>query len=156
MPPGGLHRFLGAESGRHGIGCPIGEAFGIIEREGVTQAGGVPTIAYYHSYWQLAPDEALVVEVTPPECDYWNFQLANHWLESLDYRYFTVHINSYTATPRADGSIRAVIAHEDPGVDNWLNTCGHAQGAMCWRWIRAVEHPQPRTRVVKVAELRGE
>ena len=119
-------------------------------------AGGDPNIAYYHSYWELAEDEALVVEVTPPECDYWNFQLANHWLESLDYRYFPVHLNTHTAVSGADGSIRVVVAHEDPGVDNWLNTCGHQQGTMCWRWIRAVGHPQPQTRVVKLAELRDE
>jgi len=36
-------------------------------------AGGDPNIAYYHSYWKLEPDEALVIEATPPECDYWNF-----------------------------------------------------------------------------------
>jgi len=36
------------------------------------QAGGVPDIAYYHSYWKLAPDEALVIEATPPECEHWN------------------------------------------------------------------------------------
>ena len=119
-------------------------------------AGGDPNIAYYHSYWELAADEALVVEVMPPECDYWNFQLANHWLESLDYRYFPVHLNTHTAVPGTDGSIRVVVAHEDPGVDNWLNTCGHQQGTMCWRWIRAVDHPQPQTRVIKLAELRDE
>jgi hypothetical protein len=49
--------------------------------------------------------------------------------------------------------VRVVIAHEDPGVPNWLDTCGHRQGAMCWRWIRAAEHPTPRTRVVRLAEL---
>jgi len=48
-----------------------------------------------------------------------------------------------------------VVAHEDPGHPNWLNTCGHRQGGMCWRWIRASEHPQPRTRVVKLESLRG-
>jgi hypothetical protein len=117
-------------------------------------AGGDPNIAYYHSYWRLAPDEALVVEATPPECDYWNFQLANHWLESLDYRYFKIHVNKYTAKHRSDGSVRVVVAHEDPGVENWLDTCGHAQGTMCWRWIRAKEHPQPRTKLVKLEDLR--
>jgi hypothetical protein len=118
-------------------------------------AGGDPHIAYYHSYWRLAPDEALVVEATPPECDYWNFQLANHWLESLDYRFFKIHVNKHTAEYRPDGSVQVVVAHEDPGVPNWLNTCGHRHGTMCWRWIRAQEHPQPQTRVVKLSELRG-
>jgi hypothetical protein len=118
-------------------------------------AGGDPNIAYYHSYWRLGPDEALVIEATPPECDYWNFQVSNHWLESLDYRYFKVHVNKHTAVPEPDGSVRVVVAHEDPGHPNWLDTCGHGQGTMCWRWIRAQSHPQPRTRVVKTAELRA-
>jgi hypothetical protein len=117
-------------------------------------AGGDPNIAYYHSYWELGPDEALVIEVVPPECDYWNFQVSNHWLESLDYRYFRIHLNRHTAKLRPDGSVRVVVAHEDPGVENWLSTCAHARGTMCWRWIRAREHPQPRTRVVRFSELR--
>ena len=119
-------------------------------------AGGDPNIVYYHSYWKLAPDQALVIEVTPPECDYWNFQLSNHWLESLDYRYFRIHLNKHTARLGDDGSVRVVVAHQDPGVANWLTTAGHDRGAMCWRWIRAAQHPQPRTRVVPVAELRAE
>ncbi len=117
-------------------------------------AGGDPNIAYYHGYWRLAQGEALLVEATPPECDYWNFQLANHWLESLDYRYFRIHVNQHTAVTRPDGSVRVVVAHEDPGVPNWLSTCGHRQGTMCWRWIRALRQPQPATRVVKLCELR--
>jgi len=102
-----------------------------------------------------APDEALVIEATPPDCDYWNFQLTNHWLESLDYRSFKIHVNKHTAVYADDASVQVVVAHEDPGHPNWLNTCGHRQGGMCWRWIRASEHPQPRTRVVKLESLRG-
>ncbi len=116
-------------------------------------AGGDPNICYYHSYWQLAPDEALVIEVTPPECESWNFQLDNHWMESLDYRYFTISLNKHTAVSRDDGSVRLVVAHEDPGTDNWIETAGHSQGTMCFRWIRAHEHPQPQTRVAKLSEL---
>ena len=48
--------------------------------------GGDPTIRYYHSYWALGPDEALVVEATPPQCTFWNMQINNHFSESLDYR----------------------------------------------------------------------
>ncbi len=116
-------------------------------------AGGDPNIAYYHSYWRLAPDEALVIEATPPRCDHWNFQLNNHWMESLDYRYFPITVNKHTARYRDDGSVRIVVAHRDPGVDNWIDTAGHDRGTMCFRWIGADAHPQPRTRVVPVAEL---
>jgi hypothetical protein len=116
-------------------------------------AGGDPRIVYYHSYWRLAPDEALVIEATPPVCDHWNFQLNNHWMESLDYRYFSVTVNKHTARYRDDGSVRIVVAHRDPGVDNWIDTVGHDCGTMCFRWIDAAEYPQPRVRVVPLAEL---
>jgi hypothetical protein len=117
-------------------------------------AGGDPNICYYHSYWKLGPEEALVIEVKPPECKSWNFQLDNHWMESLDYRHHRIHVNKHTARYRSDGSVRIVVAHRDPGVENWIDTAGHSQGTMCFRWIRADEHPQPRTRVVKLSELR--
>ncbi|MBW2425349.1 MAG: DUF1214 domain-containing protein [Deltaproteobacteria bacterium] len=118
-------------------------------------AGGDPNICYYHSYWELGPEEALLIEVTPPECEAWNFQLDNHWMESLDYRFHRIHVNKHTAHYESDGSVRIVVAHEDPGVPNWIETVGHARGTMCFRWIRAQTHPQPRTRVVKRAELAG-
>jgi hypothetical protein len=115
--------------------------------------GGDPNIAYYHSYWELAPDEALLVEATPPACDFWNFQLNNFWMESLDYSQYQVCINKAGAKLRADGSVQIVVAHQNPGVSNWLDTAGHALGTMCLRWVRAAEHPQPTTRVVKLSEV---
>jgi hypothetical protein len=116
-------------------------------------AGGDPNIAYYHGYFVLADDEALVVEVTPPACDFWNVQLANYWLESLDYRYFPVHVNKGTAVYNDDGSVRIVISKQTINTPNWLDTCGHNEGTFCLRWIRASEHPQPQVRLVKIADL---
>jgi hypothetical protein len=116
-------------------------------------AHGDPNICYFHGYWELRSDEALVIEATPPVCDYWNFQLNNHWMESLDYRYHTIAINHHAARYRDDGSVRLVVAQDNPGVDNWLETAGHRRGTMCWRWVRADAHPQPQTRVVTLAEL---
>ncbi len=116
-------------------------------------AHGDPNICYFHGYWELGDDEALVIEVTPPKCDYWNFQLNNHWMESLDYRYHTIAVNHHAAKLRADGSVRIVLAHADPGVDNWIETAGHRRGTMCLRWVGADDHPEPATRVVKLADL---
>ena len=121
-------------------------------------AGGDPNICYHHSYWELGPEEALVIEAMPPECDSWNFQLNNYWMESLDYRFHTIHVNKHTAHYREDGSVQIVVAHQDPAhfnpsLHNWIDTAGHARGTMCFRWIGAVEHPQPQTRVVKLSEL---
>jgi len=118
-------------------------------------AGGDPNIVYHHSYWELAGDEALVIESPVPECDYWNFQLNNHWMESLDYRYFPISLNKHSAKSGPDGNVTLVVSAVNPGVDNWIDTCGHARGTMCWRWIRAEEPPVPTTRVVNVDSLRS-
>ena len=117
-------------------------------------AGGDPNITYYHSHWAIAEGEALLIEVMPPECEYWNFQLNNYWMESLDYRHYRIHTNKHLARYEEDNSIRLIVAHEDPGRPNWLETAGHSSGTMCFRWVRASERPQPRTRLVTLSSLR--
>jgi len=120
-------------------------------------AGGDKNIIYYHSYWKLAEDEALVIKVVPPECDSWNFQLNNYWMESLDYRYFNVCINKSRAVYEKDGSVLVVVAHHDPGLPNWLDTCGHFEGTMCWRWYRLAKGAkavQPGCEVIKPEKIR--
>lgn len=116
-------------------------------------AHGDPNIAFHMGYWRLAPGEALLLEVTPPACDFWNFQLNNHWMESLDYRHHRIHVNKRTAVCRRDGSVAIVVAHRDPGVPNWIDTAGHAHGTMGLRWIKAATHPTPRARVGRHDEI---
>lgn len=120
-------------------------------------AGGDASIIYYHSHWKLEPDEALVIEVKPPDCDTWNFQLNNYWMESLDYRYFNICINKASAKALNDGTVRLVVSHSDPGIPNWIETCGHKEGTMCWRWYRLRKGAipvEPSCRVVKINELK--
>jgi hypothetical protein len=116
-------------------------------------AGGDESIIYYHSHWKLAPDEALVIEVKPPDCDTWNFQLNNYWMESLDYRYFNICINKAGVRYEEDGSLKIIVSHTDPGHPNWIETCGHPEGTMCWRWYRlkdGVLPVQPSCSVIKI------
>jgi len=115
--------------------------------------GGDPNIRLWLGTWRLAPDEALVIEATPPTCHYWNFQLGNVWAESLDSRFQRVHINSGQAKTREDDSFELVVAHRDPGHPNWISTAGHEHGTMGLRWVLADSHPEPRAKVVKLAEL---
>lgn len=118
------------------------------------RAGGDPNILYYHSAWQLADDEALVVFLPRiPECRFWNLQIDNWWMESLDYRYHRIHHNKHSARVAADGSVTLVLAHRDPGHPNWLETAGHDRGTMCLRWVGAREAVQPQTRVVKLKDF---
>ncbi|KZX53489.1 hypothetical protein A3709_10205 [Halioglobus sp. HI00S01] len=116
--------------------------------------GGDPNIFYFHSAWELADDEVMVITAPEiPECQTWNFQLDNWWMESLDYRYHQIHFNKHTAHYEPDGSVRVVIAHRDPGVPNWVETAGHNIGTMCWRWIGAQHHPLLDVKVMKQADL---
>jgi hypothetical protein len=147
----------------------------LFDPERCRMAGGDPSIAYYHGYWRLAPDEALVIDLEPPPCQTWNFQVDNWWMESLDYRYYPVVINKHGARVRPDGSVRLILCDEDPKLDgpayNWLTTTGLREGTMLLRWVRA-EHPEPvstdpsrpepepsrsdpRPRVVRLDELAG-
>jgi hypothetical protein len=115
-------------------------------------AGGDAAIIYYHSHWKLAGDESLVIEVKPPDCDSWNFQLNNYWMESLDYRYFTICINKASAGYGPGGTVKVIVAHSDPGQPNWINTCGHHEGTMLWRWYRLAPGetaPEPNCTVIK-------
>ena len=128
--------------------------FHLPDEEQHRRVGGDPNVRLWLGLWELAPDEALVVEATPPKCHYWNFQLGNVWAESLDHRFQRVHINGSQAEYRGDGSFELVVAHCDPGHPNWISTAGHEHGTMGLRWVLADSHPEPRTRVVRVADLR--
>jgi len=130
-------------------------AFHLPDAENHRLVGGDPNVRIWLGQWRLGPREALVVEVTPPECHYWNFQLANIWAESLETRFRRTHVNSGSAKLEEDGSVRLVVAHEDPGVANWIDTAGHDHGIMGVRWVRAASHPEPKTRVVPLAEIAG-
>lgn len=117
--------------------------------------GGDPNIYYFHNNWQLADDECLVITAEKiPQCQTWNFQLDNWWMESLDYRYHKIHVNKHTAHYETDGSVKVIVAHQDPGHPNWIETAGHNLGSMCWRWIGAEEHPGLKTQVLKLADFR--
>lgn len=110
-----------------------------------------PSINYHMAYFDLGPDQALVVEATPPKCDYWMFALHNHWLESLDYRYHRIHLNNHTAKLEPDGSVRVVVAGRDPGVANWLDTAGHRHGTIGVRWVGPnVADVVPKARVARL------
>jgi hypothetical protein len=120
----------------------------------VSGAQGDPALFYYQGYWRLEDHEALVIRAMPPECDYWNFQLNNYWLESLDYRYHNIDLNHTQAHYENDGSFRIVVAHHDPGVPNWIQTAGHEHGTMGLRWVKAREHPKPDCQVIALSDVR--
>ncbi len=119
------------------------------------RAGGDPEIFYLHGYWTLAPGQAWVIETEVPDCPYWNFQLDNWWMESLDHER-RITVNKHTATLDdgvEGGRLTIVVAERDPGWGNWIDTCGHRSGTALLRWLGAEHHPLPTCRVVDLEEL---
>ena len=103
--------------------------------------------------WELAPDEALVVEVSPPQGLYWSYSLGNPWWETIDYGAHQSSLNGHQATVDDDGVLRTVIAHEDPGVTNWLDTARHSAGPIILRCVRTETAPVPTMRLVKFSDI---
>ncbi len=123
------------------------------------KVGGNEKIHYHNSHWRLAEDEVLVIEPEGiPECEAWNFQLSNYWMESLDYRYHQVTCNNQSTHTNEAGKIVIAVSHlpnptPSERYPNWLSTAGHSEGGMLFRWIEATSFPPVNTRVVKLSEL---
>jgi hypothetical protein len=105
--------------------------------------------------WQLAPDEALIVEVEPPQGLYWSYSLGNPWWETIDYGRHQSSLNGHQAVVDDDGVLRVVVAHRDPAIANWLDTAGHSEGPIILRCVRTDTAPVPTTRVVPITEVPG-
>ena len=117
--------------------------------------GGADNILYGSCFWELEPDEALVLEVERPDADYWNF--VTHtlpWLETGEFDRRQISLNDRQAHVDADGVVRVVVAHRDPGVPNWIDTEERRRGMLVYRWVWARTNPLPRARVVHLDELR--
>lgn len=111
--------------------------------------------AYAMGSFDLADDEALVIEGRSPECAFWNVCLWNQFLHTYDYAYERVTLNGGQVTYEPDGSWRVVVARDDPGHPNWLSTAGHPRGRIWFRWFLPTETPaRPTTEVVKASEVR--
>ena len=100
--------------------------------------GGVPDRHVAFGGWQKRLDEALVLEFTPPECEYWNFQICNIWQENLDtFEDGNGWVNNTTRRAEPDGSVRIIISEKDPGMGgNWVNSFGHDKGGWGLRLVR--------------------
>ncbi|WP_428343351.1 DUF1214 domain-containing protein [Mycobacterium sp.] len=103
--------------------------------------------------FELDPDQALILEVEPPQGVYWSMSLGNPWLETIHYGRHQSSLNGHQAVVDPDGVARFVLASRDPGVANWLDTAGYSNGAMLLRCVRTETAPVPSTRVVAFNEV---
>lgn len=110
--------------------------------------------AYAMGSFELAENEALLIEGRAPRCVFWNVCLWNPYLQTYDYRYEQVTLNGGQVAYEPDGSYRIVIAARDPGVPNWISTADHPRGRIWFRWfLPESPPPRPQATVVPLAQL---
>ncbi|SFF96304.1 hypothetical protein SAMN05518801_104194 [Novosphingobium sp. CF614] len=122
--------------------------------------GGLVTQALGRGYFDLGPDNAVIIDCEPAGAAYCAIELSNWLFQSLDADRITSSLNRGQCTPCADGRLRAVISRRDPGVANWLDCGGFSRVMMMLRWQGLPPEP-PRggpgftARLVPLADLRG-
>ena len=117
--------------------------------------GGADNMLHGAGQWELEPDAALVVEFDQPEVTYWSIQTyVLDWMVPLDFANRVTSLNDRQLHVDDDGLVRVVLAHTDPGVQNWLDTSELRQGLFTYRYVRPTTAPAPRTTLVKAAALR--
>ena len=106
---------------------------------------------YTHGLWDLGPDEALLIELPDPKARFWGLQLASSLWHTLDFANRLTTINPGQAALDDDGVFRLVLAHEDPGIRNWLDTTGLQRGILILRYhaARALRIPRTRGRALR-------
>jgi len=113
-----------------------------------------PGIHYQRGAWELKAGEALVIEGRLVPARHFTVLLYSRFLNSLDYRNRPVSLTRPRMSVNADGRFRIVLAGENPGVPNWLDTEGRPFGLFVIRWLQPSETPElPKARVVKLSEL---
>jgi hypothetical protein len=105
--------------------------------------------------YRCEEDQAVVVELALPEAKYWTLYLMSQYWEALDFSVRQTSINGHQAVLDADGVFRAVIAHRDPQVPNWLDASGHTTGLLLLRYVEPTSTPIPELRVVPLEDLRS-
>ena len=118
-------------------------------------------LSAFDAHYSMAPffinhDEALVITGRWPDCRFGNVCLWNRFQQTLDYTRRAASLNRAQTVLEEDGSFRMILAHENPGLPNWLDTEGNLFGLVFWRFFLAQgEVETPRATVVKLADLRA-
>ena len=102
--------------------------------------------------WALAPDEALVVEMDWHD-GFWLLGMGAFFAQSMDFLHRAVSYSPTRTKVDGDGIVRLVMAHDDPGVHNWLDTQGFPTGNLGYRNLMSQNPASFRAKLVKRAEV---
>jgi hypothetical protein len=110
-------------------------------------ADTTPDNLYMMGTFRLDPDQALVLEIEPPETRYWNITLESIWHECLEPVRRHSSVTSTAVQPDSDGRVHIAISAADFGFGHWLDTGGRHRGFVVLRWL---DNPKPPAVTVSV------
>jgi hypothetical protein len=117
--------------------------------------GGLADQWYHEGLFDFNEHAALLVEASLPlGCDSFSLSLTDRMFCTVDWVNAQSSLNRRQAVLDDDGVLRAVVAHVDPGVPNWLDTTGYATGVLQCRWTGSEAPPAVALRVVPLDALR--
>ncbi|WP_422342791.1 hypothetical protein [Parasphingorhabdus sp.] len=102
--------------------------------------------------FQLADDEALLLTLDPVGSYYTGFQIVDPWTIAPDPMLRPASLNKGQVAPNEDGTVTYAIALSDPGVTNWIDTCGLHEGWMLTRWQGVPDNP-PKDQMIRDVQL---
>ena len=110
---------------------------------------------YSMAPYYLEPHQALVITGRWPTCRFGSLNLWTRHQQTYDYCNRPASLNRAQTQLEADGSFRMIIAHEDPGLPNWIDAEGRVLGLMFWRsFLVEGEVETPQCEVVELASLK--
>jgi hypothetical protein len=125
------------------------------------KVGAMRNQVYVMGRFDLAEDEAFVVDVSDGGAEYFTVPLSNIWGTTLDIVSRTGSLNKAQSAANDDGTYTYVISPVDPGVTNWIDSDGLREGILTLRMAEFGEAgPREdlgaRGRVVKLDRLDAE
>ncbi|MED5811734.1 DUF1214 domain-containing protein [Mycolicibacterium sp. 050232] len=117
------------------------------EAAALGSADTTPDNLYMIGTFDLASDETLQLEFTPPDTRYWNVTLENIWHECIEPRRRHSSVTDKGVSPDADGKVRIAIGAKDFGHGHWLDTGGRRRGFVILRWLGNPAAPEVKVTV---------
>jgi hypothetical protein len=144
----GLHCWEAISAGI--LAAPVGDITPFLPP---AQASGLKGQAYGMAPWRCGPEEAVVLEFHPPTCLMWGVSLCDRYWQSIDFADRQSSVNSAQAALTAADRFIGVIAHDDPGVANWLDPAAETRGTIAVRYLMSEAVPTVQYRTVPRADL---
>jgi hypothetical protein len=119
--------------------------------------GGMSTNIYAGGIFELEEDEAFFIEARyTGDPVYTSVHLGNLWGESPDFANHQSSLNGFQTHMGDERVQRWVVAHRDPGVQNWLDTTGLRKGYLSHRWAYTELPPKEQWPTITGRKIRFE